>query len=45
MPFGTERMTDEVFRQQQTLADTFTGIGLIPVKIDVNQARWSQDKK
>ena len=45
MPFGTERMTDEVFRQQQTLADTFTGIGLIPVKIDVNQASWSQDKK
>nr|WP_253073670.1 sulfonate ABC transporter substrate-binding protein [Sodalis ligni] len=44
MPFGTERMTDDVFRQQQTLADTFTGIGLIPTKIDVNQARWSQDK-
>ncbi|NDL61670.1 sulfonate ABC transporter substrate-binding protein [Acerihabitans arboris] len=44
MPFGTERMDDDVFRRQQTLADTFTGIGLIPVKIDVNQARWSQDK-
>ncbi|WP_255557074.1 sulfonate ABC transporter substrate-binding protein [Sodalis sp. dw_96] len=44
MPFGTERMTDDVFRQQQSLADTFTGMGLIPAKVDVNHARWSQDK-
>ncbi|MEC5320796.1 sulfonate ABC transporter substrate-binding protein [Brenneria populi subsp. brevivirga] len=44
MPFGTERITDEVIRQQQTLADTFTDVGLIPVKVDISQARWSQDK-
>ncbi|EHD20273.1 MULTISPECIES: sulfonate ABC transporter substrate-binding protein [Brenneria] len=44
MPFDTQRITDDVIRQQQTLADTFTDVGLIPVKVDVNQARWSQDK-
>ncbi len=45
MPFGAQRMTPEVFAQQQTLADTFTRIGLLPVKVDVASATWSQDKK
>ncbi len=45
MPFGAERMTPEVFKQQQALADKFTQIGLLPVKIDVSSATWSQDKK
>jgi len=45
MPFGAQRMTPEVFKQQQALADTFTRIGLLPVKVDVASATWSQDKK
>ncbi len=45
MPFGAERMTPEVFTQQQALADTFTRIGLLPVKVDIRSATWSQDKK
>lgn len=45
MPFGAGRMTPEVFGQQQALADTFTRIGLLPVKVDVSTATWSQDKK
>jgi sulfonate transport system substrate-binding protein len=44
MPFGSQRMSPEVFRQQQQLADKFTAIGLLPVKVDVNAARWSEDK-
>lgn len=43
MPFGAERMTAEVFTQQQALADKFTQIGLLPVKVDVRSATWSQD--
>ncbi|AMG56648.1 sulfonate ABC transporter substrate-binding protein [Pantoea vagans] len=45
MPFGAERMTPEVFTQQQALADTFTRIGLLPVKVDIRSATWSQDMK
>ena len=45
MPFGAERMTPEVFKQQQALADKFTQIGLLPVKVEVNSATWSLDKK
>lgn len=45
MPFGAERMTPEVFTQQQALADTFTRIGLLPVKVDIRSATWSLDKK
>ncbi|MFB6328296.1 ABC transporter [Pantoea deleyi] len=45
MPFGAERMTPDVFTQQQALADTFTRIGLLPVKVDIRSATWSQDKK
>lgn len=44
MPFGSQRMSPEVFRQQQQLADKFTAIGLLPGKVDVNAARWSEDK-
>ncbi|AYO38184.1 sulfonate ABC transporter substrate-binding protein [Serratia sp. P2ACOL2] len=44
MPFGSQRMTPEVFAQQQQLADKFTAIGLLPVKVDVSSARWSEDK-
>ncbi|MDU4127706.1 MULTISPECIES: sulfonate ABC transporter substrate-binding protein [Pantoea] len=45
MPYGAQRMTPEVFTQQQALADKFTGIGLLPVKVDVRSATWSLDKK
>lgn len=45
MPFGAERMTPEVFKQQQALADKFTQVGLLPVKVEVNSATWSLDKK
>lgn len=44
MPFGSQRMTPAVFAQQQQLADKFTAIGLVPVKVDVSAARWSEDK-
>ena len=44
-PYGAERMTPRVFDQQQALADTFTGIGLLPVKVDVRSATWSLDKQ
>ncbi|CAI1521279.1 sulfonate ABC transporter substrate-binding protein [Serratia entomophila] len=44
MPFGSQRMTPEVFNQQQRLADKFTAIGLLPVKVDINATRWSEDK-
>ncbi|EMB4324490.1 sulfonate ABC transporter substrate-binding protein [Pluralibacter gergoviae] len=44
-PYGAERMTPEVYDQQQALADTFTGIGLLPVKVDVRSATWSLDKQ
>lgn len=45
MPFGSERMTPEVFKEQQALADKFTEIGLLPVKVNVSSATWSLDKK
>ncbi len=45
MPFGAERMTPEVFKEQQKLADKFTQIGLLPVKVDISSATWSEDKK
>ena len=44
-PYGAERMTPEVYDQQQALASTFTGIGLLPVKVDVRSATWSLDKQ
>lgn len=44
-PYGAERMTPEVYDQQQALADTVTGIGLLPVKVDVRSATWSLDKQ
>jgi len=45
MPFGAERMTPAVFQEQQKLADKFTQIGLLPVKVDVSSATWSLDRK
>ncbi|MEI2264554.1 sulfonate ABC transporter substrate-binding protein [Erwinia sp. CGal63] len=45
MPFGAQRMTPGVFKQQQTLADKFSQIGLLPVKVEVSSASWSLDKK
>ncbi len=45
MPFGAERMTPEVFKEQQALADKFTQIGLLPVKVNVASATWPLDKK
>lgn len=45
MPFGAERMTPAVFAEQQKLADKFTQIGLLPVKVQVNSATWSLDKQ
>ncbi len=45
LPYGAERMTDKVFTEQQTLADTFSRVKLLPVKIDVRSATWSADKK
>jgi sulfonate transport system substrate-binding protein len=38
-------MTPEVFTQQQALADKFTQIGLLPVKVDIRSATWSLDKQ
>ncbi|QKJ87152.1 sulfonate ABC transporter substrate-binding protein [Paramixta manurensis] len=43
-PYGAARMTPAIFSQQQTLADTFTRIGMLPVKVDVNTAKWKADK-
>ncbi|MCC8366131.1 sulfonate ABC transporter substrate-binding protein [Xenorhabdus sp. PB61.4] len=41
--YGAERMTPTVFNQQQVLADTFTRLRLLPVKINVRSASWSLD--
>ncbi|MDU5779726.1 MAG: sulfonate ABC transporter substrate-binding protein [Pantoea sp.] len=45
LPYGAERMSDSVFSQQQALADTFTRVKLLPVKVDIRSAIWSADKK
>lgn len=45
LPYGAERMSDKVFAEQQKLADTFSRVKLLPVKIDVRSATWSADKK
>ncbi|MFB4359734.1 sulfonate ABC transporter substrate-binding protein [Pantoea sp. BS_8] len=45
MPFGAERMTPNVFNEQQALADKFTQIGLLPVKVNVSSATWARDKQ
>ncbi len=44
MPYGAERMTPVVFKEQQALADKFSQIGLLPVKVNVSSATWSLDK-
>jgi sulfonate transport system substrate-binding protein len=38
-------MTPQVFAEQQALADSFTRVGLLPVKVDVRSATWSLDKQ
>jgi len=43
LDYTTERMTPKVFAQQQTLADAFSQIHLIPGQVQVNSATWSQD--
>nr|WP_244968535.1 sulfonate ABC transporter substrate-binding protein [Rosenbergiella australiborealis] len=43
--YTTQRMTPDVFKQQQNLADTFSQIHLIPKQVDVSNATWSLDKK
>lgn len=43
LDYTTERMTPAVFAQQQTLADAFSAIHLIPGQVQVNRATWSQD--
>lgn len=45
LPYGASRMSPQVFDDQQALADTFTRVGLLPVKVDVRSATWSLDKK
>lgn len=45
LPYGAQRMTPEVFGQQQALADTFFRIKLLPVKVNVRSATWSLDKQ
>nr|WP_033790846.1 sulfonate ABC transporter substrate-binding protein [Pantoea septica] len=45
LPYGAERMSDSVFSQQQALADTFTRVKLLPLKVDIRSAIWSADKK
>ncbi len=44
IPFGASRMTDTVFAQQQTLADTLKRAGIIPVAVNVRSAEWTADK-
>jgi len=44
MLYGAERMTPAVFKEQQALADKFSQIGLLPVKVNVSSATWSLDK-
>lgn len=41
--YTTQRMTPAVFAEQQTLADTFSKLHLIPGTIEVNSATWSLD--
>lgn len=37
--YGLEPVTDDILTEQQTLADTFYDIGLIPKEVDVSTAR------
>ena len=45
LPYGAEHMSDSVFSQQKTLADTFTRVMLLPVKAELRSATGSADKK
>ncbi|WP_445612826.1 sulfonate ABC transporter substrate-binding protein [Geobacillus sp. YF-1] len=42
--YGLEPITNEVIAQQQTIADQFYQLGLLPKKIDVNEAVWREAK-
>lgn len=42
--YGAQRMTPAIFAGQQALADSFTRIGLLPVKVDVRSATWKLDQ-
>ncbi|WJQ09868.1 sulfonate ABC transporter substrate-binding protein [Geobacillus stearothermophilus] len=42
--YGLEPITNEVITQQQTIADQFRQLGLLPKKIDVNEAVWREAK-
>lgn len=44
-PFGVERMSNRVYDEQQQVADTFTAARLLPGKVDVRSALWSQDSQ
>jgi sulfonate transport system substrate-binding protein len=39
--YGVEPVTPAILADQQTIADTFFGLHLIPRKIDVSQAAWT----
>jgi sulfonate transport system substrate-binding protein len=39
--FGVHRLTPDVVREQQSIADTFAKLGLIPHAIDVRAIVWT----
>ncbi len=39
--YGVNKLTPEIFADQQKIADAFFKLGLIPSKIDVTQAAWT----
>jgi hypothetical protein len=39
-PFQVLRMNDDLIRSQQTIADRFYALGLIPVEIKVSEIVW-----
>lgn len=43
--YGFVRMTDAAFAEQQSIADIFAKIRLIPESIDVKKGQWSADTK
>ncbi|WP_204353037.1 sulfonate ABC transporter substrate-binding protein [Salinicola peritrichatus] len=38
--YALEPVTDDILAEQQTLADTFYSIGLIPTQVDASSAKW-----
>ncbi len=43
MGYGARTLTREVVADQQNIADTFFGLGLIPKKLDVASAVWNSE--